>query len=311
MLFTVTDRHDGVLLRSFLKGTCGVSSRLLTRLKQTEKGITVNGEPVTVRRILHTGDTVAIACGDRFAQDVFEPENVPVSVLYEDDAVLLVDKPPFMPTHPSNGHDGDTLANALAYRFRTRGEPFVFRPVNRLDRNTSGVLMIAKNQYAASVLGKAIKEHRIRKTYLSVVDGLLPATAGRMDGWIRRRTPGIVLREVCSRDAPGAESVHTVYETLAVCPDENRSLVRLRPETGRTHQLRVQLASLGCPVTGDGLYGNDSDRIPRQALHALCLEWTHPVSGKRMKTVAPVPEDIRSLCRLWFPDCPEFDSYTN
>ena len=299
---TVTEKHDGVLLRSFLKGTCGISSRLLTRLKQTPDGIRVNGEPVTVRRILHTGDIITLADEDTLPQDVFRPEPLPVSVLYEDGDLLLVDKPPFMPTHPSNGHDGDTLANALAYRFAERNEPFVFRPVNRLDRNTSGVLMIAKRQWAASALGKEMKEHRMRKTYLAVADGILPSPEGRLDGWIRRKTPGIVLREPCSEDAPGAESVRTSYRTLASNEDENRSLILLRPETGRTHQLRVQLASKGCPITGDGLYGTDSPFIPRQALHAWRLEWIHPVTGQTAVTAAPVPDDFQSLCRSFFPD---------
>ena len=227
---------------------------------------------------------------------------MPVSVLYEDEHVLLVDKPPFMPTHPSNGHNGDTLANALAYRFAERGEPFVFRPVNRLDRNTSGVLMITKSQWAASTLGRALKEHRMRKTYLAVADGILADPEGRMDGWIRRRTPGIVFRELCAKDAPGAENVRTTYRTLATNPKENRSLILLRPETGRTHQLRVQLAAEGCPITGDGLYGTDSEVIDRQALHALTLEWPHPVTGERVETTAPVPEDFAALCQKLFPD---------
>ncbi len=302
MQCTVTEKHNGVLLRSFLKGTCGISSRLLTRLKQTPDGILVNGEPVTVRRILHTGDVLTLADEDTLSQDVFRPEPLPVSVLFEDDHVLLVDKPPFMPTHPSNGHDGDTLANALAYRFAERNEPFVFRPVNRLDRNTSGVLMIAKSQWVASALGKAIKEHRMRKTYLAVADGILPLAEGRLDGFIRRKTSGIVLREPCSEDAPGAESVRTSYRTLVANKGENRSLILLFPETGRTHQLRVQLAAEGCPITGDGLYGTDSPAIPRQALHAFRLEWVHPVTGQTVVTTAPIPDDFSSLCRHLFPD---------
>ena len=301
MRFTITEKHDGVLLRSFLKGTCGVSSRLLTRLKQTPGSIRVNGEPVTVRRVLRTGDVLAIAAEDTVSQDVFRPEAVPVDILYEDGEVLLINKPPFMPTHPSKGHDGDTLANALTHLFAERGEPFVFRPVNRLDRNTSGVIMIAKSQWAASVLGRSLKAHRFCKTYLAVTDGLLPAEEGRMDGWIRRKTPGKPLRELCAEDAPGAESVRTAYTVLEKDPDAGHALVLLRPETGRTHQLRVQLSASGCPITGDGMYGTESEWIARQALHAWKLEWPHPVTGETVTTTAPVPADLLSLTERLFP----------
>ena len=149
MEFTVDESHDGVLLRSYLKGTCGVSSRLLTQLKKRENGISVNGVHATVRYRLAAGDVVSLALADERPQEAFLPTPLPVKLLYEDEALLVVDKPAGMPTHPSAGHDGDTLANALADFFAKRGEPFVFRPVSRLDRDTSGVLTLAKTRYAA------------------------------------------------------------------------------------------------------------------------------------------------------------------
>ena len=149
MEFTVDEAHDGVLLRSYLKGTCGVSARLLTQLKKRENGISVNGAHATVRYRLAAGDVVSLSLADERAQDAFLPIPLPVRILYEDEALLVVDKPAGMPTHPSAGHDGDTLANALADFFAKRGEPFVFRPVSRLDRDTSGVLTLAKTRYAA------------------------------------------------------------------------------------------------------------------------------------------------------------------
>lgn len=298
MIFTVSESQEGVLLLSFLRGTCGVSGRFLTRLKQTENGITVNGEHVTVRKRLHAGDLVEIAEKDPASQDVFPPEPLPVRILYEDDTVLLVSKPPLMPTHPSRRHYTGTLGNALSHLFAERGQAFSFRPANRLDRNTSGIVLLAKDQWTACRLCEDMKAHRIRKTYFALTDGVPALSSGRMDGWIRRKTPGIVLRELCSEDAEGAESVRTSYDVLA--RGTGHALIRLRPETGRTHQLRVQLAGEGCPVTGDGLYGTDSPLISRQALHAGVLEWRHPSSGEWHRTEDPIPEDMASLCRLWF-----------
>ena len=309
MHFIVRETHDGVLLRSFLRGTCAVSSRMLTRLKQTPGGIRVNGVPVTVRCRLKTGDDVEIAEQDTVSQNLFPPEETPLRVLYEDENVLLVSKPPFMPTHPSRRHYSDTLANALSGLFDKRNEPFVFRPVNRLDRNTSGIVMLAKDQWTAGRLCRSMKEHNIRKTYLAVTDGIPSPSSGRMDGWIRRRTPGIVIRELCDEHAEGAESVRTAYEVLA--SGSGHALVRLFPETGRTHQLRVQLAGIGCPVTGDGLYGTDSEFLPRQALHAAAMDWVHPKTGETFRTEDPLPEDMADLCRKWFPDVEDFASVSS
>lgn len=292
MQFRVGQKHDGVLLRSYLKGTLGVSTRLLTRLKNHPQGILVNGEHVTVRRILRAGDVLEIAERDEAPQNVFRPEPLPFGILYEDEYLLIVDKPPRMPTHPSNGHDGDTLANALAYHFGTRGEPFVFRPVSRLDRNTSGILTLAKDQYTASMLCEAMKRHEIRKTYLALTKGCPMGTQGRIETGIRRITPGIVLREVCPMNAPGAEEAITEYCVLERAGD--LALLKLHPLTGRTHQLRVQLASIGCPIVGDGLYGTDEPELNRHALHAVRLELKHPHTGEAMTVESPFPPDLQS-----------------
>lgn len=293
MEFLVDDAHDGVLLRSYLKGSCGVSSRLLIQLKKREGGITVNGEHATVRRRLCTGDRVTIAEKDVLPQEAFTPVSLPFSILYEDDALLVVDKPPGMPTHPSAGHDGDTLANALTWHFARRGEPFVFRPISRLDRDTSGVLTLAKNQYAAARLCDEMQAHRIRKTYFAFTEGLPPADAGRIETGTRRREDFFVLREVCPADAPGAALTVTDYRVVETfCA---HALLEVRPMTGRTHQIRVHLAHLGCPILGDGLYGSASALVERQALHAARVELTHPVTGEALCFSSPLPPDLAEL----------------
>lgn len=294
MEFLVDKKHDGVLLRSYLKGTCGVSSRLLTQLKKRPEGITVNGTHVTVRYILREGDLLRIGSDDIVSQDAFPAVELPFTILYEDNDLLIVDKPANMPTHPSAGHNGDTLANGLTFLFAQRGEPFVFRPVSRLDRNTSGIITLAKNQYAAGVLCKAMKAHQIKKTYLAITEGFPPSESGRVETGTRRRDDFFVLREVCDIDAPGASLTVTDYTLLQ--QNETHALLELHPLTGRTHQIRVHLAHLGCPILGDDLYGRESTLIPRHALHACRVELCHPTTGQQMVFESPLPEDMKKLC---------------
>ena len=295
MDFLVDQKHDGVLLRSYLKGTCGVSARLLTQLKKRPDGILVNGNHVTVRYLLHAGDTVTIAEHDAVAQDVFPAVKLAFEILYEDDDLLVVDKPPYMPTHPSAGHDGDTLANGLTYLFAQRGEPFVFRPVSRLDRNTSGIITLAKNQYAAAKLCSAMKAHKIHKTYMAITDGIPTCESGRIETGTRRMREMYVMREVCDLNEPDAMRTVTDYRVTEVF--DGHALLELHPLTGRTHQIRLHLAHLGCPITGDEIYGKGSPLIGRHALHATQVELAHPVTEQALCFRSPLPEDMAELCR--------------
>ena len=296
MEFLVDQKHDGVLLRSYLKGTCGVSSRLLTQLKKRPEGITVDGNHVTVRYILRAGDLLRVDVDDSVPQEAFPPVELPFTILYEDDDLLIVDKPPNMPTHPSAGHNGDTLANGLTWLFEQRGEPFVFRPVSRLDRNTSGIITLAKNQYAAGILCKAMKAHQIKTTSLAVTDGFPPKESDTVSTGTRRQKEFFVLREVCHVDDEGAALTVTAYNVRKRYA--NHALVELHPLTGRTHQIRVHLAYLGCPIVGDDLYGRESKLISRHALHATRVELNHPSTGEAMVFESPMPEDLQRLCDL-------------
>ena len=291
MEILIKSEFDGRLLLSFLKHEIGISGRLLSRLKRTENGISVNGERVTVRYVLRSGDMLSLADGDFTSNEAIEPRDLGVEVLYEDNDVIAVNKPPHMPTHPSHGHHDDTLANAMAYKYL--GSPFVFRPVNRLDRDTSGVVLIAKNQRAASFFASAMASGEFKKKYIAVIDGEL-SEKGTVNAPIRRKEKSIIFRETCKETDDGAQSALTEYKTL-FCAN-GHSLVELFPKTGRTHQLRVHLASLDAPICGDDLYGSESELIDRQALHAVTLEF--PIlSGERITVFAPVPEDIIALCR--------------
>ena len=299
-------RIDGALAGLTVKELLlknGISRGLTTHLKHLDNGITVNGERVTVRRILEEGDLLSLATDD-LPQDENEflvPTEMPLDVIFEDDDFIAVNKPPDMATHPSIGHFEDTLANGLAYYFAKQGKPFVFRAVNRLDRDTSGVVLVAKNRLSAARLSVLMREGRIRKTYIAVLNGRLPQNSGTIETAIRRKGASIILREVCDDSADGAKHALTVYETLFSC--ETATVVRAEPITGRTHQLRVHFSHFGAPIVGDAFYGSAETlptvldlAISRQALHAASLKIDF---GERVLTLdTALPPDIERLCGL-------------
>lgn len=284
-------QRAGKTVFDVLRRELGFSNRLLARLKQDEQGILVDGERVTVRYPLRQGQRLTLAVEDRSGGEGVVPVELPLSILYEDEFLWGVNKPPEMPTHPSHGHYDDTLANALAWYAAERGEPFVFRPVNRLDRNTSGVVLVARDQRAAGILARTMQERQMEKRYLALLDGELFPDSGILSAPIRRRAESIIFREVCS-EGEGDEAI-TAWRVLA--RGGGFTLVEASPETGRTHQLRVHFAHLGCPIHGDDLYGNAAEDMPRQALHAYTLAFPHPANGERITLTAPPPEDFCHL----------------
>lgn len=192
-----------------------------------------------------------------------------------------------MPVHPSMGNYENTLANGIAWYFSQKGEDFVYRCINRLDRDTTGALILAKNPLSAAVLSVQMKRRQIRRTYLALVDGVLPES-GVVDAPIARMEGSVITREV---NFETGESAVTHYERLAV--GRYYSLAELHLETGRTHQIRVHMKYIGHPLPGDYLYHPDYRRIQRQPLHSFQLEFTHPITKEPMLFTAPVPEDFR------------------
>lgn len=312
---------DGRILRSYLKLTLGLSTAVLASLKNHERGILVNGERVTVRYILRAGDVLELADRDtpesvahqreKRGLEAIEATPMALDILYEDEYVIALNKPPHMPTHPSHGHLSDTLANGLAHRYREAAEPFVFRPLGRLDRNTSGVVVAGKTRAASGFMSRALQRGEVRKRYLALVEGEFPHGVGRedvpprgcdkKDGDIKfsrkdeiytvrapicRPDAGVIMRAVCDPDAPGALSAETRFRVLAT--GGGYSLLLCEPVTGRTHQLRVHLSYLGHPILGDELYGSVSPLVGRHALHALSLSLPMPfctAKGDIEKTV--------------------------
>lgn len=298
---TVKPEEDGIALLTLLKSKEGLSSRTVKALKFRADGIKVNGERVTVRRILKAGDVVELAVEDREEDAAAHvlPRMLPIKLLYRDASITVCNKPPHMPTHPSHGHLDDTLANALAYLAQAKGKPFVFRPVNRLDGDTSGIVLTANDRISAGKLFEQMRRGDIKKTYIAVLCGVPEPKSGLVDAPIARADKGILMRTVA---AEGREA-RTEYNTVAVSPDGRFSLVVLRPLTGRTHQIRVHMAYIGCPLVGDFLYGERSELIDRHALHAAEMTFAHPADGRRMTVSAPLPDDLVALCEKLIWSC--------
>ena len=297
MNYRVDAESEGKSIREFMKNKLGLSSALCKHLKFIENGITLNGAHATVRAILKEGDLLSLAIEDTESPQKLSPVELPLPIVYEDDDLVVPNKPCDMPTHPSRNHYDDTVANALAFRYRELGSPFVFRPVNRLDRNTSGALLIARNRVAAGFLSDALRRGEIKKTYVALLCGAPAVRRGEIETYMKRTAESIIVRENCSADE-GGDYALTKYRTVASA--DKYSLVLARPITGRTHQLRVHFAGIGCPILGDDMYGEACELISRHALHAYSLEFPLPSTKERIKVNAPLPQDMRELTETLF-----------
>ena len=248
----------------------GVSRRLITRLKRTENGITRNGELIRTIDIVHSGDEIVLCEQD---EKLLEPNcELDVEILYEDDQLIVFNKPPFMPVHPSIKHQGDTLGNFFAYHC----PGLTFRPVNRLDRDTSGCVIVAKNQYAAKALQRSYQ-----KVYYAICHGVFENTEGTVSAPIAREKESIIKR--CVRADGQAAATH--YKVLE--QREKYALIEFHLENGRTHQIRVHMAHIGHPIAGDDMYGGSREDYARQALHCGQVTFVHPTSGEQITVNAP------------------------
>lgn len=267
---------DGMTVRAFVRSHLGLSSRVLTKQKHHENGLLRDGQPCRSIDVLHAGDIFTINIPEDPA--VYEARNIPIDILYEDDDYLVVNKPPKMPVHPSPGHARDSLLNAAAYHYQLKGAHTSFRPLYRLDRDTSGILIAAKHRLAVS---SAV----LHKYYYAVCEGELKGS-GTVDLPIRRIESSKITREV-------GGNRHAVTHWKAVGHDRGHTLLKIRLETGRTHQIRVHLSHIGFPLAGDDLYGGSLNRIKRQALHLAEVQLTCEIVGMNRTLKAKLPEDIR------------------
>lgn len=282
LTFKVSQEFDGIMVKSFLRGYCGVSARLLVKLKRQPCGLTVNGIRVRSIDILHNGDIICITMQDDEKQ--LEPNAMPVCIAFEDDDVLVVDKPFDMPIYPSPSHDCDSLANAVAAYYLAHGEKLAFRPVYRLDKDTSGLIVLAKNAYSAAKLA-----FTIQKEYTAICEGILSGS-GTIDLPIQLKEGHGIQREAVREGG-----IPAVTHWQAVDSGKEHTLLKLRLETGRTHQIRVHLSHIDHPLAGDDMYGGSLEHIGRQALHCSQVSFIHPVTEKSVLLSSNLPDDMQEL----------------
>lgn len=288
--YIAAEAESGMTIEEFLKSK-RYSKKLLSHLRQTENGLTIDGALVyTTHRLQADEQLLVRVVEDTFSENIV-PTPMPLSIVYEDDDLLVINKQADTPVHPSMGNYENTLANGLMHYFSEKGEQLTFRTINRLDRDTTGLLIVAKHLLSASILYDMAAKRELHRTYLAVVTGELQGS-GTIDAPIAREGDSIISRCV---DYERGERAVTHYEALE--SHNGYTLVQVTLETGRTHQIRVHMSHIGHPLPGDFLYNPDYSVIGRQALHSFGLSFVHPITGKPMDFLAPLPEDMAAIFR--------------
>lgn len=280
--YAIPNEYSSKRVLDFLKHL-GFSHRLITKLKQTPDGILLNGEHIRTIDPMSEGDVLEINLPTDKKESISIPVEMPLDIIYEDDDILVLNKPAMLAVHESHNHLGDTLSNAVAFHLKKEGKPSVFRAVGRLDKGTSGLMVCALNRYAASRLSGKIK-----KQYLAIATGIYEGE-GTIDAPIYRPDPILTVRTVDER----GERAITHWKALK--NDGKNTLLRVKLETGRTHQIRVHFASLGTPLVGDTMYGTPDERICHQALHCCECRFIHPVKNEEMHFFCDMPDDMKKI----------------
>ena len=282
--------HSGKEVNTLLRRELNLSAAAVRRAKAVPGGITLDGAPVFTTARAEPGQVLSVLVGDIETNPNIEPVDGPLEIRYEDEDLLILDKAGGVPVHPSQGHHGDTLANFLYYHYKQQGLIAAFHPVNRLDRGTSGLMAVAKHAHAHERLQAQLRDGTLTRTYLAICEGVPDPSQGIVDLPIARE-PGSVLRRMVSPEGASARTRYRVLET-----GNGRSLVSLQLDTGRTHQIRVHMARLGCPLAGDFLYGSELPRLPdRFALHSASLRLNHPITGEVIALTSPLPAELYQL----------------
>lgn len=293
--FSISEQDQNLTISEYLKKQ-GFSSQNIVELKKMNRSILIGNEWLHTNYKLKAGEELLIHIKEIHSNDKILPVNLPFPIIYEDEDLVVINKPYDMPIHPSQNNYNNTLANAAAYYYETlKNETFIFRCINRLDRNTTGLTILAKNMYSANLLAAQMQRREIKRLYLAVIDGSLEKKYGTIRLPIGRKEGSTIERQI-----DYLHGDHAVTHYYRVKSLGNYTLAAFQLETGRTHQIRVHMASQNTPLVGDTLYnlGASATLLPRQALHAYRISFIHPVSKLPMKFTAPLPEDMMQLINL-------------
>ena len=299
--------HDGRTLKQIMRKEYGMSEGLISRIKLRENAILVDGKPQWVNFVVREGAQITFMVEtDEMSSIGVTPTSHPIEIVFEDEDILVVNKPANLPCHPVLHNHEKTLSNYIASYYSDQGQTFTARVINRLDNNTSGLVLFAKNALAAGVLNEMSKRNLISKQYTAITLGIPPQNSGEISSHIRRKAGSNLVHEVCI-DEDG-KAATTLYNVVSCDNERNLALLHIRTLTGRTHQIRVHMAHIGCPLVGDFLYGTENpDLIARHALHMGDLQLLHPLSKTPLHFSVPLPEDMQTL----FPEEQETDLFSN
>ncbi len=287
LTYPISEKEESLSVETFLRAQ-GYSKHIIIHLRNTD-GLSIGGESVFTNRILRAGDCLSVCLQETESASHVAERQIPLAIVYEDEDILVINKPADLPIHPSQGNYDNTLVNGLAwYGHQVRRDPLaVYHIINRLDRDTTGLVLVAKHRLSAAVLGKAAQDREIHREYRALCCGKVSNCV--IDAPIAR-VPGSVI-ERCVNFETGDPAV-THVRLLSYRKDLDLSLVALKLETGRTHQIRVHMKHMGHPLPGDFLYNPDYRLIGRQALHSYNLTFRHPITGREQRLEAPLPEDM-------------------
>ena len=287
--YIIDEADDGLRIEQYLRRK-GYSGQNLAEIKRMPKSVLVNGEHYYMKQELNTGDHLSIHICETKCSEKIPPIQIPLDIVYEDEDIIVINKPAGMPIHPSLNNYTNSMANALAWYYQEQGKPFIFRCCNRLDRDTSGLTVVAKHLVSGNILSDMVRRRDIHREYLAIVRGHVSPEAGTINTPLARKPGTIIERTV---DWEQGETAITHYRLVE--EKNGHSLVSLRLETGRTHQIRIHMKYLGYPLIGDYLYNPDMEYIGRQALHSHRLSFTHPITGEPMEFTAPLPKDMEKV----------------
>lgn len=286
LTYQIEKDFSGLKINQYLRRQ-GYSLQNLTDLKKMHESVLLNGEWAYLNQRLATGDHLLVHIQEKESSEKIPPVKLPLDIVYEDEDIIVINKPAGMPIHPSRNNYTNSMANALAWYYKEQGKPFIFRCTNRLDRDTSGLTVVSKHMLSGNIMSTMTARREFHREYLAISRGHVTPPSGVIVAPLARKPGSIIERTV---DYESGERAVTHYRVIKEL--NGHSLISLVLETGRTHQIRIHMKHLGFPLIGDYLYNPDMEHISRQALHSHHLSFRHPVTGTLMDFTAPLPEDM-------------------